>query len=329
MMSCSLLMAAKEPSETKPPKPITTAGIAVRVLEKAPKNLHYKVIGNCVWVTKSMPPKMMDTLAVEHFLPDLVVTVSNRPHENPWIEARALIDNKPMLSLHQKIYKKAVGLPMDFGEGSSQISAMHLNDERTRIVHVIGSPGDLYRFPGALHKPETHVAVPYYSSLTDAFMDRTEAAEMMYMASHPNLLINHEIGTMFHTWGPEIPRLMRITQPYNFRASVVAAMHAADIVTNKNKPHVVKSTKNNCGENCVVANVIYDAKQKNIIWQEVYPKNRNITPGNAEDFGIEDDSAGNGNYVFVVWRKYRGCVQAEGELVDFLTHPKVGKPKKR
>lgn len=328
MMSCSLLMAAKEPSETKPPKPITTAGIAVRVLEKAPKNLHYKIIGNCVWMTKTMPPKPMDTPAVEQFLPDLVVTVSNRPYENPWIEARA-IDNEISLGFLQKAYEKKIGLPMDFGAGSNQISELHLNDEHTRIVHVIGSPGDLYKFPGVLHKSETHVGVPYYSSIADSIPDRTEVAEMAYMASHPNLLINHEIGSMIHTWGPEVPRLMRVTQPYNFRASVVVAMHAVDIVTNKNPLHVVKSTKNSCGKNCVISNVVFDASEKNIIWQEVYPKNRNIKPGDAQDFGIEDDKTGHGNYVFVVWRKYRGCVQTEGRLIKELSHPKVGKPQKR
>ena len=96
-------------------------------------------------------------------------------------------------------------------------------------------------------------------------MDRTEAAELAYMATHPNLLINHDIGTTTHIWGPEIPRLMRVTQPYNFRASVVAAMHAVDIVTNQNPLHVTKSTNNSCGQNCIVANAIYDPKNTKVI----------------------------------------------------------------
>ena len=311
---------------TKPPKPMTTAKIAMRVLKKTPKNSHYKIIGSCTWMNT---PKITTTPALEQFLPDFVITVSNRLGENPWLEARVLFDNKKTHEMYQKVYQKAMGLPFDFGETSNQTSAMHLNDERIRIVNVIGSPPGLYNLPYVSHKPETHFGVPYFMAEADAVMERTEAAEMAYMATHPDLLINHEIGSMTYTWGPEIPRFMRVTQPYNYRASVVAAMHAADIVTNHHPLHVSKSTKNSCGKNCVVANVIYDPKQKNIIWQEVYPKNRIIHPGNPDDFGIEDDKAGNGNYVFVVWRKYRGCVHAEGKLVDFLTHPKVGKPKKR
>jgi len=316
-------------ADTKPPKTITSLGIAGHVLEKTFKNTHYKIIGSCTWAVDTFPPKIITTPALEQFLPDFVVTVSNRPGENPWLEARALLENKVTHGMYQAIYEKAVGFELEFGEGSSQTTSMHMNDDRSRIVNVIGSPPGLYNLPYVSHKPETHFAVPYYMAEADAVMDRTEAAEILYMTTHPNLLINHEIGTMMHTWGPEIPRLMRVTQPYNFRASMVAAMHAADIVTNKNKLHVTKSTKNSCGSNCVVANVIYDPTQKNIIWQEVYPNNRNILPGDPTDFGVEDDIKGNGNYVFVVWRKYRGCVHAEGELVKFLTHPKVGQPKKR
>jgi integrating conjugative element protein (TIGR03756 family) len=329
MMNCSLVMAANLPSETKPPKPITTAGITTRVLEKTIKNSHYKVIGSCTWKTRSFPPKLVVTPALEQFLPDFVVTVSNRPHENPWLEANALIDSKLVNGLHQKTYEKIMGLPLDVGEMSNQIISMHLNDERTKVVFVIGSPPGLYNLSYVSHKPETHFGVPYYSSLADAIADRTEVAEMAYEATHPHLLINHEIGSMMHTWGPEVPRLMRVTQPYNFRASVVTAMHAVDIVTNHHELHVVHATENRCGKNCVVANATYDPSEKNIIWQEVYPKHRNIRPGSPDDFGVEDDIAGHGNYVFVVWRKYRGCVHHNGELIKHLTHPKVGQPQKR
>ena len=147
------------------------------------------------------------------------------------------------------------------------------------------------------------------------------------MATHPHLLIGHEIGSFTQHWGQEIPRLMRVTQPSRFRASVVAAMHAADIVTNQQALHVAIPTRNACGPNCVVANVIYDPKHERVLWQEVYPNNRMIEPGDPSDFGVTDDEKGHGNYVFVIWRKYRGCVKQEGRLVHGF--PNVGKPQKR
>jgi len=315
--------------DTKPPHQISTFTIASRILQKTLKNSHYKIIGSCTWLVKDMPPKIAETPAIEQFLPDLVVTVSNRPNENPWLEAHLLYENEVALNAYQKACKLATGSQLGFGENSSQIISMHMNDERTRVVKVIGSPNSFYQLPYLSHRPETKFGTPYYISEADAVMDRTEAAELAYMATRPHLLMNHDIGLNGHVWGPEIPRLMRVTQPSNFRASVVAAMHAVDIVTNHNKLHVVHSTTNFCGKNCSIANAIFDPKHEKVIWQEVYPLNRNIQPGSATDFGIEDDIKGNGNYVFVLWRKYRGCTQYHGKLLRKLSHPIIGLSKKR
>lgn len=326
MISAGSLYAAES---IEPPHPISSIGIATKVLNKLFTNSHYKVIGNCTWAVGKLPPKLVPVPSVEQFLPDLIVTVANRPETNPWIEAKALYENPASQALYQKTYRLAIGSELGFGDDAGQTSAMHINDERTRIVNVIGSPAGLYRFPYLSHRSETRFGYPYYLSEADAVADRTEIAEITYMATHPQLLFNHDIGSSTQVWGHEIPRLMRVTHPSRFRASVVAALHAADIVTNKNSLHITQSTSNTCGSNCVVSNVIFDANNKNVIWQEVYPKNRNINFNDSSDMGIEDEQAGNGNYVFVVWRKYRGCIQHEGKLVRALSFPKVGQPQKR
>ncbi|AGN14964.1 TPA: TIGR03756 family integrating conjugative element protein [Legionella pneumophila] len=326
-MMISLPIHARESIE--PPSPISSFGIATKVLGKIFTNSHYKVIGSCTWAVGKFPPKLVAVPAIEQFLPDLIITVANRPETNPWIEARALYENPASQALYQKTYRLATGSALGFGDDAGQTSAMHINEERTRVVDVIGSPAGLYRFPYLSHKPETRFGSPYYISEADAVSDRTEIAEIAYMATHPHLLFNHDIGSTTQSWGHEIPRIMRVTQPSRFRASVVAALHAADIVTNKNSLHVTQSTSNSCGANCIVANVIFDGHNKNIIWQEVYPKNRNINFNDTSDMGVEDDKAGNGNYVFVVWRKYRGCIANEGKLVRALSFPKVGHPQKR
>ncbi|KTC76169.1 TraU protein [Legionella birminghamensis] len=312
----------------EPPHPETSFGIAAKVLSKLFINTHYKVIGSCTWAVGKFPPKMEVVPAIEQFLPDLIITVSNRPETNPWIEAHALYENPASQALYQKAYQLATGSALGFGDDAGQTSDMHINEERTRVVDVIGSPAGVYRFPYLSHKPETRFGYPYYISEADAVSDRTELAEIAYMATHPDLLFNHDIGSSTQSWGHEIPRLMRVTQPSRFRASVVAALHAADIVTNKNSLHVTQSTSNSCGPNCVVANVVFDAHHKNVIWQEVYPNNRNINFSNS-DMGIKDEKSGNGNYIFVVWRKYRGCIQHKGKLVHALSYPKVGQPQKR
>ncbi len=326
MISAGSLYATES---IEPPHPITSFGIATQVLSKLFTNSHYKVIGTCTWAVGGLPPRLVEVVAVEQFLPDLIVTVANRPETNPWMEAKTLYENPASQALYQKAYKLATGSELGFGNDAGQTNAMHINDERTRVVDVIGSPAGLYHFPYLSHKSETHFGYPYYLSQADAVSDRTELAEIVYMATHPHLLFNHDIGSTTQVWGHEIPRLMRVTHPSRFRASMVAALHAVDIVSNKNSLHITQSTSNSCGPNCVVSNVIFDADNKNIIWQEVYPKNRNINFKDVSDMGIEDDKAGNGNYVFVVWRKYRGCIRHEGRLIHHLSFPKVGQPQKR
>ena len=325
ILMCLICHLTLNAESTEPPHPINSLQMSLRVIDKILSNSHYKVIGVCSWLDGKVVPKIITTPSVEQYLPDLIVTVSNKPEENPWVEAGLLFENHTSRKLYQKTYTLATGFPLGFGDDAGQVTSMHINDERTRVVDVIGSPAGFYQIPYLSHQPETHFGMPYYLSEADAVMDRSQMGEIPYMALHPHLLIHHDIGT----WGHEIPRLMRVTQPSRYRASVVAALHAVDIVTNKNSPHVTKSTKNSCGHNCVVSNVIYDPKEDNSIWQEIYPVNRNIKPGDANDFGVEDDKEGNGNYVFVVWRKYRGCIQHHGKLVKALTSPHVSQPYKR
>ena len=323
MISTSITAMA---DELKPPHPINSLILAARVLEKTIHNTHYRVIGACAW-SKKFPPSIDTGPAIDQYLPDLVVTVSNRPGDNPWQEIGLVYENKAALSSYQAIFARALGMPFDVGDGSSQLSAQHLNEQRTRVVSVIGSPAGLYRLPKVTHKPETRFGKPYYSSLADAVSDRTESGEIAYMATHPHLVMGHDIGTFINHWGQEIPRLMHVNQPSRFRASVVAAMHAADIVTNQQSLHVAIPTTNKCGPNCVIANVIYDPKHERVLWQEVYPNNRMIEPGDPNDFGEADELKGHGNYVFVIWRKYRGCIKQEGHLIHGT--PNVGKPQKR
>lgn len=325
-MMISLSVSAAWAEDVRPPNPINTAILIARVLEKTFHNTHYRPIGACLWL-KKFPPGIETGAAIEQYLPDLVVTVSNQPGANPWREVGLAYENPAALKAYQSAFQKATGMLFDIADGSSQSNPQHINEQRTRIVSVIGSPAGLYRLPKVTHKPETRFGKPYYSSLADAVSDRSEAGEIAYMATHPTLLFGHDIGTFTNHWGQESPRLMSITQPSRFRASVVAAMHAADIVTNKQSLHVAQSTSNACGANCVVANVIHDPKHERVIWQEVYPNNRIIEPGDPKDFGTADDIDGHGNYVFVIWRKYRGCIKQDGKLLQGF--PVVGKPQKR
>ena len=92
-----------ETESTEPPHPINTLQMSVHVIGKMLSNSHYKVIGECSWLDGKPIPKLVVTPSIEQYLPDLVVTVSNKPEENPWFEAGKLFDvfpgGKPLGSL--------------------------------------------------------------------------------------------------------------------------------------------------------------------------------------------------------------------------------------
>ncbi len=300
--------------EVHSPSSTNSAKIAASVFKKI-KNSHYKAVGGCVFVTGGMFPHVHGTVEIEQFLPDLVVVIYNTKDSNPYKEEKLLYNNKLAEKGYQKAFKKLMGY--DLGEGATTANQLNgmAGDDLERYVEVVGSPMNLFNFPFLIHRADSSPLLPYYLSKLDGFLERTGLGEVE-MLKHPNLYLHSPIGTLAHRWGNEIPRSMRVENPYRFRASVVAAMHAADIATNSNNLHIPMANKlsNSCGQNCVVANVTFDPTQQKVIWQEVFPLNRNIVPGAMDDYGFEDEEKGHGNYVFVVWRKYQGCIQAPGKL---------------
>jgi len=301
-----------------PPSSTNSIDMNIKVSKHIVKYTHYKFLGFCFWLEFKPLPKMKTTLAVEHFTPDLAVAVYNRPTSNPWKEASYFYENKVALAGYNQAYKLQTGNDLGFGEMSHQRPKMHINETRARIVDVIGSPTLFSNMGlGVLISPVTNAYAPYYLSQMDAFLDRSEAAEVANILLKPWLLFNHNISTIGEDWGPEFPRLMTVSHPSRFKSSLVAAMHAADIATNGGGVHVTPSgiVPNSCGKKCTVAPVIFDKEQKSILWQEVYPKDRLLTPGKSQSYETEDDKKGNGNYVYVIWRKYKGCIQHSGRFL--------------
>lgn len=308
---------------------ITSAGIIGKVFSRLGKNLHYKVIGVCVWQRGWHAPTI--TPEIEHFFPDLVVSSYQRPGKNPWLEINHIYENSFFTKAQEELYTSLVGVKPGYGSANSPgESGLH---QKRFLVDVIGSPYNLLRIPFLTLKPETTPLKPYYLALNDLVVSRMQWIEIGLSLRHvPNIgkfVSGFPIGSATSHWGYELPRHFITYTTSKFRAAIVAAMQGADLVTNTNHLHVVTSTTNSCGVNCVISNVTFDPEGKNVLWQEVFPNNRMITPGNNEHEKqeVDDDIKGNSNYVYVVWRKYRGCVQDKGKLI--YKSKDVGNPQKR
>jgi len=317
---------------------ISSAQIAEKVSQHIFNYSHFKIIGTCVWLQCRVGHcATVVTPELDEYLPDLIVSVYRKKDGDPFWEAKKSIDpiaHKAGSKLFEKLLAAKYHFKTHVSLKNGNISALnaqgHYNSIRRKSVDVIGAPLSLFHIPFLMLRINTTAYIPYYISDLDT-LGRIGIAESIRPETY---LPTHVIGqSILNHWSYEFPRNMMADVYNNYKASVIVALHAADIVTNHNALHTVKSTTNSCGHNCVVSNVIEEQKDKHEIWQEVYPYDRHVQIGQSDNalltsLGNKDDQKGHGRYVFVIWRHYRGCIQAnKGRLI--FKSINVGHPVKR
>lgn len=315
-VACMLLLTINTQTyaNDSPPHTITSVDMAVTIGKHYLDYTHYKPIGICTWLHWWMfMPYIVVTPELDEHLPDLIISVYNKAGDNPWFEARQTIDKVAKVAGNAAI-RAITGFELTNGRNTSIRGKQHNSANITKTVDVIGSPMDLLKIPYLTLQSDTTSFMPYFQSNLDVATGRMGIAEALRIETwNP---IGHYIGSSFiNHWAYEFPRDMTVDNNNDYKASVSIALHAADIVTNQNTLHVVKSVADSCGTNCAVSNVTENAKQ--VIWQEIYPHDRRIQIGKSDvtsitPIGSNDTKAGHGNYIFVLWRHYRGCVQSPG-----------------
>lgn len=295
---------------------VTSIQIATDEMKEAIDFTHYNPIGICVWLKFDPRPNLDTTLELEEYKPDLVVTVFNNLGDDPWLEANDIVD--PIANhLGSSLYTSITGDPIEQGSTASQ-GLLHYSDNRTKVVDVIGSPMPTVPLPLPQLDADTRPLIPYYQSQLDT-LGRLGLAEAIRPETYE--LFTHYIGqNASNNWGYEFPRNMVAQVDNDYKASVILALRAADIVTNNHTFHTAQSTSNACGHNCAVDTVIEETDETHAIWQEIYPDNHPIQLGENDmtsltSLGLAEELKSDGNYVFIVWRKYRGCVQHSGNLI--------------
>ncbi len=308
-------------ANTAPPGNIYFPEIAVDVASHMFDYSQFELIGACVWLSWSWTgPNVETTPELDEYIPDLAVSVYNETGDDPWWEVNETID-KVGYAGGSAVAQAAFGFALGNGQdtATNDSSQQGLN-QRTKYVDVIGNVDPMAYFPFLSLQLNTQSFEPYYLSEID-LPGRLGVAEDIDPESYDPL--GYYIGQSFvNKWGYEYPRIMTSNTDNDYTASVMAAQRAADIVTNGNALHVVNSTSDSCGTNCAVANVIEENSDNNELWEEVYPNDEHISPGQnaatlppGQILGGTDEQAGNGNYVFVIWRHYKGCIQGDGDLI--------------
>lgn len=297
---------------------INTASVVADTLKALPQCLHYKVVGVCFWLRCSIYGcDVEQSLKLDHYLPDAVVTSYTNKNNNPWWMAQHTLD--PALYQAGKTeIKQFTHFTMGFGDGEHNESERDTNN-KFHEVDVIGNPALSVLDSGSssvMLRSSALPYVPYYSSLLDAYLWRFRGLERFYPGSLiPGL---HDIGTIIiHDWGSLYPRNGYVNQPDDAKAGAVAALRASTIVTDAGAPHIYNPLSNSCGVQCNAHPVEENSTDSQ--FQMIYPKVDSrcrvfgqSDMGSVKPWGTDASTEGHNRYVWVLWRHYHGCVQDSG-----------------
>lgn len=304
--------------------PLNTSTVIKASVEAAPHCLHYKVTGLCFWMhCHGIFCKFATTLKVDHYLPDAVVSVYRQKGDNPWDYGKAALDPLAYKAGNAQT-ESAYGIPL--GGGNTPVNTVHDSNNHFKEVDIVGNPALLaYRSLGLLLLPSAAAPFhPYYLSMSDSLAWRSALLEMFYPASVvPGL---HEVGSFpFNDWGPIYPRTGFVNQPNDAKAAAVAAQRAADLATKTAQPHLYWPLPSGGNGDHRSIKAVTENSDDTAKWQMVYP----IESHQCEIFGVNDVTnpkpwgsvamqKTKGNYSWILWRHYQGCIPSKGHVISVI-----------
>jgi integrating conjugative element protein (TIGR03756 family) len=277
-----------------------------------PHCLHYQIsIHYCVWLSRW--GVINTTPVLSHYLPDLVVSVFPKPHDNPWIEINKIVD-----SIGQPIQKAVVkGVTgVDAGSGNHSLLDAHEQAVIFKEADVIGNPA-LMVIPEHGLLPSTATSGrPYFQSMTDSMLWRglpPAALPEEGMALGLNLV--HHVGTGLINWGGVYPHEGKVIGENDVQASAVIAQRAADLITRHSEyGHVYQYLSTSCGKHCSAAPIQENSKET--YFQMIYPIPQTDCHILGDSASYTSDTLNTESaYLWVVWRHYEGCADGKGKYI--------------
>lgn len=291
---------------------LNTFKVTTRTAKAISKCAHYKVRGVCEWlVWKRLRPRISQTLYVDHYQPDLIVSVFPNYNKHPWKEMRVpqKLANKAGKAISRRILKNNLG----YGQVQGVIN--NSNNIKFKEVSIIGNPIGSLPFPGVL-KSQAKTLGLYYDSVSDCALWRSPKTEALLYAGQIALHTKEVGGGILYSWGPIYPRTGFLNQIDDAKTSAVLALRALNIATTSN-PHISRNlVTNSCGKYCQGPGEIDN--NSDTFFQMLYPikdKSCGKLCSSMEPAWIEKARQSNGSYVWAVWRRYRGCNDGPGKRV--------------
>ena len=291
--------------------------------------LDFKYGGTCFWAVKHRP--YVETSSyVSHFLPDVVVSVFSEPDQDSYDEGRVI--DQTLYSLVNPTIKLLLNSKTDLSGGQNHAATFDELNEKIKDVSILPNPAvfDLEHMPLLIPTLVNRADVFYYDSIPDFFMWRLGLAEI-----NVGSLLSEGLGSIGsganNTWGSMYAQEGTIDGVNNYVDSAVIAMRAAGLIDGGDyeagkgravhQKLAMQCQTSHC--NALDFSVAIDEHTRTVKWQRVYP---DVTE-TAISFGEQDIKAmtgdmgdapadiNDGNYAWIMWRKYEGCVPHDGKFL--------------
>jgi integrating conjugative element protein (TIGR03756 family) len=292
-----------------------TVAITAGTLAALPNCLHYQVKGVCYWNSAGIT---ITTPYVAHYLPDLVVSVFNPPEDknggNAWFEINATLDQAGEIA-EKEIIPGLAHAPA--GGGQHGFENPLQQNVYFKEVDIIGNPA-LSVLPGTptLLSSAASSLTPYFQSMLDSalwrgFPPEADAEQVSAITTDVTHYIGSNAGAI--NWGGAYPFEGKVETTNDAKAAAVIAQRASILLTAKNSwAHIYHSLPTQCGEECNAAVIQED--DNNTQFQLVYPIQQTTCQvfGKTSTYGEDFEQSSNGNYIWVLWRRYEGCIPGAG-----------------
>lgn len=292
---------------------------------------NWRVAGGCVWLKVTVfPPSVQirPSVKVAHYIPDVIISAYTVKGENTW-DLMSWTDD-----LSDSLIKSLLGV--DF-KGGNVFEKGERRDSTTNIkfkfATAIGNPlatvyGQAYS-DYFMCKSGATSFFPYYNSISDNWLWRTAAAELITEIHNITIPGKSVIGErnegeeyLFRSkWANLYPRTGFVSQLDDYKAAAVVASRVASIITANDSLHVSKSPNGSKSQGYWPPSEAYEWKPKTGKYQMLFPKmedqchlfgNIKTKIGNPLGDGYEDKRNPEGKYAWNFWREYL-CCRKEGQ----------------
>ena len=292
---------------------ISTPQVLERTLSALSTCLDWRWVGSCLWMDCDLLGcRVLTSMKVRHYLPDLLVTVQRSPADTPWLEMQHLLGPVQETAL-ATLMNRLTGGTFTTGGGHAAVTQSQFGNANLNFFEasVFGHP--LAQLPVIRDRlfceSVTRSGKPYFESTIDAVAWRLAPFESML----PESLVpgQREIWDgVSHSWSALYPRSGYVVQQSPAKAAAVVAQRACNIVAGPRRDHLARSLE-------VPAAFTRPPPQLNErdpgtgLWQQ-------ISPGVDTDctlFGSNDPGWDYGRidasqaFMWNLWRPYECCRQ--------------------